>query len=39
LQLERAVAIVLEQLKEHPVPTPPVPPYPNYHQHDDVGGH
>jgi tricorn protease len=38
LQLERAVAIVLEQLKQHPVPTPAVPPYPNYHQHDDVGG-
>ena len=38
-QLERAVAILLEQLKEHPVPTPAVPPYPNYHQHDDVGGH
>jgi tricorn protease len=38
-QLERAVAIVLEQLKQHPVPTPAVPPYPNYHQHDDVGGH
>ena len=39
LQLERAVSIVLEQLKQHPVPTPAVPPYPNYHQHDDVGGH
>jgi tricorn protease len=39
LQLERAVSIVMEQLKEHPVTEPPVPPYPNYHQHDDVGGH
>jgi tricorn protease len=38
-QLERAVSIVLEQLKEHPVPTPPVPPYPNYHQHDELGAH
>jgi tricorn protease len=38
-QLERAVSILLEQLKEHPVPTPAVPPYPNYHQHDEVGGH
>ncbi len=36
-QLERAVAILLQQLQEHPVPTPPIPPYPNYHQHDDLG--
>lgn len=36
-QLERAVAIVMEQLKAHPVPTPPIPPYPNYHQHDHLG--
>jgi hypothetical protein len=20
------------------VPTPAIPPYPNYHQHDDLGG-
>ncbi|MGH8137769.1 MAG: S41 family peptidase [Steroidobacteraceae bacterium] len=38
-QLERAVQIVLEQLKEHPVPVPPIPPYPNYHQKDDLGPH
>ena len=37
LQLERAVAIVLEQLKQHPVPVPPIPPYPDYHQHDGLG--
>ena len=37
VQLERAVAIVMEQLKEHPVTTPPIPSYPNYHQQDDVG--
>ena len=37
-QLERAVSIVLQQLKEHPVPTPPIPPYPNYHQNDGLGG-
>ncbi len=37
LQLERAVSIVLEQLKEHPVPTPPIPPYPNYHPNDGLG--
>jgi tricorn protease len=29
-QLERAVAIALEQLKQHPVPEPHRPPYPNY---------
>ncbi|RRA50009.1 protease [Acidipila sp. EB88] len=40
MQLERAVAVVVQQLKEHPVSEPPVPPYPNYHLHDDVGsGH
>ena len=37
VQLERAVAIVMEQLKEHPVPTPAIPPYPNYHQNDGLG--
>lgn len=37
LQLERAVAIVMQQLKEHPVPIIPVPAYPNYHQHDGLG--
>ena len=37
LQLERAVAIVLEQLKEHPVEDPAVPPYPNYHEKDGLG--
>jgi tricorn protease len=36
-QLERAVSIVLEQLKEHPVVEPPVPPYPNYHPKDGLG--
>ena len=29
-QLERAVSIALEQMKEHPVPQPQRPPYPNY---------
>ena len=38
-QLERAVAIVLQQLKEHPVIEPPVPPYPNYHERDGLGLH
>jgi tricorn protease len=36
-QLERAVTIVLQQLKEHPVPIPSIPLYPNYHQHDGLG--
>lgn len=37
MQLERAVQIVMQQLKEHPVVEPPIPPYPNYHQHDGLG--
>ncbi|MEP6886452.1 MAG: PDZ domain-containing protein [Gammaproteobacteria bacterium] len=37
LQLERAVSIVLQQLKEHPVVEPKVPPYPNYHEKDGLG--
>jgi tricorn protease len=36
-QLERAVSIVVEQLKEHPVVEPAVPPYPNYHPKDGLG--
>jgi len=36
-QLERAVAIVLQQLKEHPVPVSPVPAYPDYHKGTDLG--
>lgn len=31
-QLERAVAVALEQLAKNPVPTYPRPPFPNYHQ-------
>ncbi|HKF25612.1 MAG TPA: PDZ domain-containing protein [Candidatus Acidoferrum sp.] len=31
-QLEKAVAITLEELKKHPVRIPDHPPYPNYHQ-------
>ena len=29
-QLERAVSVAMEQMKEHPVPAPKRPPYPNY---------
>jgi tricorn protease len=39
LQLERAVSIVLQQLKERPVVDPAIPPYPNHHEHDDLGTH
>jgi tricorn protease len=37
LQLEKAVQVVLDQLKEHPVPEIPVPAYPNYHLNDGLG--
>ncbi len=30
-QLEKAVAVVMQALKEHPLPTYPRPEYPNYH--------
>ena len=30
-QLERAVQVVLDELKKHPIPTYPKPAYPNYH--------
>ncbi len=31
-QLEKAVALALDELSKHPVPTPSRPPYPNYHK-------
>ncbi|HEX4005393.1 MAG TPA: PDZ domain-containing protein [Acidobacteriaceae bacterium] len=37
LQLEKAVAVVMEQLKEHPVTMPPIPAYPNFHKSDGLG--
>ena len=37
LQLETGVNLVLEELKAHPVPVIPVPPYPNYHKNDGLG--
>jgi tricorn protease len=37
LQLEKAVSIVMEQLKEHPVVMPAIPPYPNFHKTDGLG--
>jgi tricorn protease len=36
-QLERAVAIVMQQLKEHPVPASPIPAYPDFHKGTDIG--
>jgi tricorn protease len=36
-QLETGVQMVLEELKAHPVPAIPVPPYPNYHKGDGLG--
>jgi tricorn protease len=36
-QLEQAVAIVMQQLKEHPVPVSPIPPYPDFHKGSDIG--
>ncbi len=31
-QLERAVAVAMQQMKDHPVPQPKRPPYPNYNR-------
>jgi tricorn protease len=36
-QLETGVQLVLDELKAHPVPEMPVPPYPNYHKDDGLG--
>ncbi len=36
-QLERAVAVALEQLKQHPVPQPTRPAYPNYQHPTGTG--
>jgi tricorn protease len=36
-QLETGVRMVLDELKAHPVPEIPVPPYPNYHKGDELG--
>ncbi len=36
-QLERAVQEVVDDLREHPVPTYRKPPYPNYHKQDGLG--
>src|SRR5579864_174012 len=36
-QLDKAIEVVMQQLKEHPLPEIKRPPYPNYHEHDDLG--
>ena len=36
-QLEKAIKVVMQQLKEHPLPTYERPAFPNYHQEDDLG--
>jgi tricorn protease len=36
-QLETGVQLVLDEIKAHPVPEIPIPPYPNYHQNDGLG--
>jgi len=36
-QLDKAIEVVMQQLKEHPLPPVRRPPYPNYHEHDDLG--
>jgi tricorn protease len=36
-QLEKAIEVVMQQLKEHPLPKYARPAYPNYHEHDDLG--
>ncbi len=36
-QLEKAIQVVMQQLRDHPLPEIKRPPYPNYHDHDDLG--
>jgi len=36
-QLEKAIEVVMQALKDHPLPEIKRPPYPNYHEHDDLG--
>ena len=36
-QLEVGVQTVLDELKAHPIPAMPIPPYPNYHKNDGLG--
>jgi len=36
-QLDKAIEVVQQLLKEHPLPQYKRPPYPNYHQSDGLG--
>jgi tricorn protease len=36
-QLDKAIEVVMQQLKEHPLPEYPRPAYPNYHEKDGLG--
>jgi tricorn protease len=36
-QLDKAIDVVMEQLKAHPLPQYQRPAYPNYHDKDDLG--
>ncbi|MGA7908010.1 MAG: PDZ domain-containing protein [Candidatus Sulfotelmatobacter sp.] len=36
-QLDKAIEVVMQELKEHPLPEFKRPAYPNYHEHDDLG--
>ena len=36
-QLDKAIEVVMQQLKEHPLPKYERPPYPNYHEKDGLG--
>jgi len=37
VQLETGVKMVLDELKEHPIPAIPLPAYPNYHKNSGLG--
>jgi tricorn protease len=36
-QLDKAIEVVMQQLKEHPLPQYQLPAYPNYHEKDGLG--
>jgi tricorn protease len=36
-QLDKAIEVVMQELKDHPQPQQKRPAYPNYHEHDDLG--
>jgi tricorn protease len=36
-QLDKAIEVVMQQLKDHPLPKQQRPPYPNYHENDGMG--